>query len=245
MIDWNLITLLLLCDEVSDPPNGVDLDPGATLRKLFAQTVNVDFDRIRCDFSGVAEDVILDLLLGDHTPPAAHQQLQHRGFAGRQQLRLVIDRGLPVLGIEFEIGDAQRASEQVAAPALLCFKPRDQFLQRERLYQIIIRAAAQTVNAIVQATTRGQDQNRNGVVSMPDLAQQREAVAVRQSEIQDEGSVKRRQQNAGCFLDRGQDVYLIAGRSQALCQQLGQLLIVFHDQQPHARRLIHSPKNRS
>src|SRR3984885_12569730 len=93
MIDWNLITLLLLCDEVSYSPNGVNLHLGAALRKLLAQTVNVDFDGIRCDFAGVSEDVIFDLLLGNHAPLAAHQQLQHRGFAGRQQLRLVVNRG--------------------------------------------------------------------------------------------------------------------------------------------------------
>src|ERR1700684_4037760 len=125
MIDWNLITLLLLGDEVSDPPNGMNLDLGAALRKLFAQTVNVDLDRIRCDFSGVSEDVIFDLLLGNHTPLAAHQQFQHRGFTRGQQLGLVVNRGLPVSGIEFEIGDAQRAAQQMARPAQLRFEPRN------------------------------------------------------------------------------------------------------------------------
>src|SRR5665213_3031813 len=236
MIDWNLITLLLLRDEISDPSNGVNLDLGAAFRKLFAQTVNVDLDRIRCDFSRVSEDVIFDLFLGNHTPFAAHQKLQHRGFAGRQQLRLVVDRGLPVSGIEFEIGDAQRAPEQVAGPPQLGFQPRNQFLQCERLHQIIVRAAAQAVNAVMQAAARGEDQNRNGVVSVPNLAQQSKAVTVRQSEVQDEGGVERRQKDACCFFDGGQDVCLIAGRSQALCQEFGQLLIVFHDQQPHPQR---------
>src|ERR1700677_1620777 len=86
MIDWNRITLLLLGDEVSDPPHGMNLDLGAALRKLFAQTVNVDLDRIRCDFSGVSEDVIFGLLLGNHTPLAAHQQFQPPRFAGRHPL---------------------------------------------------------------------------------------------------------------------------------------------------------------
>src|SRR6476620_6382037 len=101
MIDWKRITLLLLCDEVAYSPNGVNLDLGAALRKLFAQPVHIDLDRVRRDFFRMSEDVILDLLLGDHTPLAAHQQFQHRGFAGRQHLRLVVNRGLPVSGIEF------------------------------------------------------------------------------------------------------------------------------------------------
>ena len=51
--------------------------------------------------------LILDLLLGNHASLAAHQQLQHLGFAGRQQLRFVVDRCLPVDGVEFEVCDAQ------------------------------------------------------------------------------------------------------------------------------------------
>src|SRR5277367_6634787 len=80
MIDLNLITLLLLSDEVSYAPNGMNLDSGAALRKLFAPTVNIDLDRVGCDFSRMSKDVIFNLLLGNHTSFAAHQQLQHRRF---------------------------------------------------------------------------------------------------------------------------------------------------------------------
>src|ERR1700722_12524692 len=159
MIDLNLITLLLLRDEVSDSPNGMNLDLGAALRKLFAQAVNVDLDGVRCDFSRMSEDVILDLLLGNHAPLAAHQQLQHRRFAGRQQLRLVIDRGLPVSGIEFEIGDAQRTAKQMAGASQLSLQPRNEFLQREWLDQIIVRSTAQAADAVMKAAACGQDQN--------------------------------------------------------------------------------------
>src|ERR1039458_8678097 len=129
MIDWNLITLLLLRDEVSDPPNGMNLDLGASLRKLFAQAVDVDLDCVRCDFSRMSKDVIFHLLLGNHAPFAAHQELQHRCFAGRQQLRLVIDRRLPVSGIEFEIADAQRAAKEMAGTSQLSLQPCNEFLQ--------------------------------------------------------------------------------------------------------------------
>ena len=96
MIDLNLITLFFLCDEVSDSANGMNLDPGASLRKLLAQTMNVDLDGIGRDVPRVPKDVILDLLLGNHTAFAAHQQLKHRGFAGRQELGLIIDGGLVI-----------------------------------------------------------------------------------------------------------------------------------------------------
>src|SRR5277367_1604585 len=166
-IDLKRNTLVLLGDQVSYSPDGMHLDLGAALRKLLAQTVNVHLDGVRGDFARVSEDVIFNLLLGNHAALAAHQQLQHLGFAGRQQLRPVVDRGLPVSGIEFEIGDPQRAAEKMAWPPQLGFQPRDQFFQREWLDQIIIRATAQALDPVVQAAARGQNQNRNRIVPMP------------------------------------------------------------------------------
>src|SRR3984885_204908 len=175
MIDLNLITLLLLGDEVSDSANGMNLDPGASLRKLLAQTVDVHLDRVRCDFSRVSEDVIFNLFLGNHAALAAHQQFEHRGFACRQDLGLVVDGRLPVSCIEFEIGDAQRASKQIAGPSQLSFQPRDQFLQRERLHQVVVGSAAQAEHAIMKTATRGKHQNWDRVVLMAQLAQECQA----------------------------------------------------------------------
>ena len=122
---------------------------------------------------------------------------------------------------------------RLPGPPQLRLQPRDQFLQRERLHQIIVGAAAQALHAIVQAAARGQHQHRNRIVALPDLAQQREPVAVGQAEVEDQGGIERRAEHGARFLDRRQHVGLIAGRPQALCQQLGELLIVFDDQQPH------------
>jgi hypothetical protein len=73
MIDLNLGTLFFLCDEVSDAAYRVHLDPGAPLRELLAQAVDIYLDGVRGDVSGMAEDVIFDLLLGNHPALAAHQ----------------------------------------------------------------------------------------------------------------------------------------------------------------------------
>ena len=71
------------------------LDLGAPFRELLAQAVDIYLDGVRGDFSRMAEDVIFDLLLGHHPALAAHQQLEHRDFAGREHLGLVVDRRLP------------------------------------------------------------------------------------------------------------------------------------------------------
>src|SRR5579871_6656769 len=178
MIDLKRSTLLFLGDQVAHTAYGVNLDLGTTLRELLAKTVHVDLDRVRSDFAGMPEDVVLDLLLGDDAPLAPHQQFEHGGFARRKHLRLIVDRGLPVARIEFEVGDAQRIAEQMARPAQLRFQPRDQFLQRERLDEIVVGAATQALNAVIEAAAGGQDQHWDGVVAVANLAQQLEPIAV-------------------------------------------------------------------
>src|SRR5258707_3307148 len=233
MIDLNLSTLFFLRDEITDAANGMNLDLGAALRKLLAQAVDIDFDRIRCDLAGMSEDMVLDLFLGDDASFAAHQEFEHRDLARRKELGLIVDRGLPVSRVEFEIGDAKIAVEQVARPAQLRFQPRDQFLQRERLHQVVVGPAAQAMNAVVQAATRGQHQHRDRIVALSYLAQQLQPVAVGQSEVEDQGRIKGFAENAFRFLNRRQDVGLIACRLQALRQELRELLIILNDQQSH------------
>ena len=125
-------------------------------------------------------------------------------------------------------------AEQLAGPAQLRFQPRNQLLQRERLHQIVVGAAAQAMHAVMQAAARGQNQHRNRVVALSDLAQQLEPVAVRQSEVENEGGIERRREHGARFLDGRQDVGLVARRFQSLRQQLGELFIVFDDQQSHS-----------
>src|ERR1700730_4622485 len=121
MIDLNRITLLFLCDEVSYSTNCMNLDLGAPLRQLLAQTVNVHLDGVGRDISRMSEDVIFNLLLGNHASLAAHQQFKHRCFADRKDLGLIVYGRLAVSGIKFEIGDAERAPKQLAGPSQLSF----------------------------------------------------------------------------------------------------------------------------
>ena len=91
--------------------------PLAGRGKLLAQAMDINFHRVGSDVAGQPEDLVLDQLLGNNPPLAAHQQLEHRNLAGGQRLRLVIDECLPAFGVENEIGQLQRSSEQLAGPS--------------------------------------------------------------------------------------------------------------------------------
>src|SRR5919109_2708439 len=105
---------LFLGNEVSDAANGMDFHLSAALGQLFAQPMDVDLDRVRGDVAGQAENVIFNQLFGDNTVLAAHEDFKHRRLARGEDLRLVTDESLPAFGIECEVGDLQRASEQLA-----------------------------------------------------------------------------------------------------------------------------------
>src|ERR1700676_3897033 len=155
MIDLNRITLFL-GDEISAAAEGLDLHLGALVGKLLAQAMDIDFDGVRSDLSGKPEDMVLDLLLRHHAPLAAHQKFEHRGFARRQYLRLVVDRRLAITQIKFQIGDVKRTSKQLTWPAQLGFEPGDQFLQRERFDQIVTGTTAQGAEAAPHSGARGE-----------------------------------------------------------------------------------------
>src|ERR1700748_588176 len=80
MIDWNRSTLFFLGDEVADPADGMHLHLGAAVGALLAQAMDIDLDRVGSDLAGMAEDVILNLFLGDHAALASHQEFEHRGL---------------------------------------------------------------------------------------------------------------------------------------------------------------------
>src|SRR5262249_60433205 len=116
-IDLNRRVLLGFAEEVADTSDGVNFNVGAALCELLAETMDVDLDSIGGDLARQPEDMILDQLLRYDAILSPHQQLEHRGLARRKDVRLVIDIGLPALGVERKIGDLQRAAEQLAGSA--------------------------------------------------------------------------------------------------------------------------------
>src|SRR4051794_39492634 len=129
-------TLFLLGHEIADAADGMDHDPGAVLGELLAQPRDVDLDGVGCDLAFEAEDVVLDVLLRHHPPLPAQQDLQHRGLARGNDPRLVVDEDLAALGVVDEIGEAERAPQQLARPSQNGLQPRHQLLHRKRLCEI-------------------------------------------------------------------------------------------------------------
>src|SRR6516165_5530143 len=228
---------LFLGYEVSDTANGVDLHLGATLGQLFAQAMDVDLDRIRGDIAGQSKNVIFDQFLGDDAILAAHQEFEHRRLARRQDLRFVIDECLAAFGVECEVRNLKRASEQLARTPQQRFQAGQQLLERKRLDEIVIGAAAQPSDAILQASTGGEHQNRQWILAPPYLSQDREAVAIGQAEVEHHGGVTGCRYRGLSLGRRRQDVGFIACCVETLGEELRELLVVLNQYQSHAQSI--------
>src|SRR4030088_2228997 len=149
---WMKSCHLFLRQEIRDTANRVDLYLRSPLEKLFSETMDVHFDGIRGDVTGLPKNVIFDQFLGDDAVSTTHQKFEDRRFAGRQNLRFVVDECLSAFGVECEIRNLKRTSEQLARAPQECFQPGHQFFERKRLDEIVIRTGAKTGYAIMQTT---------------------------------------------------------------------------------------------
>ncbi len=127
----------------------------------------------------------------------------------------------------------QRAAEQLSGPAQQRFQTGDQLLERERLHQIIVGAAAQPLHPILHAAAGGEHEHRQGILAVADLAQDGEPIVVRQAEIEHQGGVAGGRQRRARLVGSGQHIAVEARFTQAVGQQLGQLLVILDDQQSH------------
>ncbi|MNT12909.1 hypothetical protein D3C72_1478570 [compost metagenome] len=65
------------------------------------------------------------------------------------------------------------------------------FRQGKRLAQVIVSAALQAADPLLQRITRGEDQHRHVMASLPPLSQQIQTVETRQAEIENNRIVRR------------------------------------------------------
>src|SRR2546423_30822 len=117
--------------------------------------------------------------------------------------------------------------------------------RRERLDQIIIGTAAQTADAILQPAAGGEHQNRKRILALAYCAQDRQAVAVRQPEIENHGGITRRRDRGLRLGRRGEKIGFVTCGAQTLNQKLRKLFVVLDQQQSHAQALRSMPRVRS
>ena len=111
--------------------------------------------------------------------------------------------------------------------------PSFQLGELERLREIVVGAEIQALHPIIEIGLSGEDQHGNGRAALTQAAQHLQTVHARQAEIEDHGIVRLGHQRMICTRAVVDAVDRIAALGERLAQPVGQLGIVFGEQNPH------------
>ena len=136
--------------------------------------------------------------------------------------------------VERDRAAAQFRGELAARPPDQRPEPGQHFLHPERLGHVVVGAAVDPLDLLVPAAARGQDQDRHRQAGVAPAAEQREAVDLRQAQIEHHGVVALGVAEEVGALAVGRVVHRVAGLAERRRQLLRQPRLVFDDENPQA-----------
>ena len=139
--------------------------------------------------------------------------------------------------VEAELAQLQGQAEHAAGPAQQRLHPGDELRHLEWLGEIIVGAAVETLDLVAGRGPGGQHQDRHPLARRAPLLQPVAAVPVGQTEVEHHGVEFRGGKRGGGLVQPRHPVEGEAGIDQPLDHELGQPVIVFHEQQAHRSRL--------
>ena len=116
-------------------------------------------------------------------------------------------------------------------------QPGDEFLDVEGFGEIIVRAEVQPVQPLVERAARGKEDHRHGRMPVPQIAQDAQAVAPGQHDVQHDRVVAPRAGQGETVVPVVAEIHHEALRFEPFPQEGAEFLVVFHDQNLHAFRL--------
>ncbi len=119
------------------------------------------------------------------------------------------------------------------------FHPQQEFVEIERLGQVVVPAQGKALDTLLRFAARRQDEDGQPVVLQPDIAQDRQAVDVGQHDIQDdEVRFPLLPQPQGGDAVQG-DLRVIPLQREVEPQPLGDVPVVLDDEYPLLSRILH------
>jgi hypothetical protein len=170
----------------------------------------------------------------EHLPRPAHERLQQRELLGRQLDLDAVAPHLPGRGVQAERADLQHRGPLHHATAGERPQPRQQLRERERLGQVVVGAAVQAGDPVLDAVARGQDEDRRPDPAVPQLTADVEAAEAREHHVQHDRVVGDRLRHPEGVLARPGDVGGVALLDQPPPDEGRHLQLVLDDQRAHA-----------
>ena len=178
---WRPLTALGL-QQVTQASQRADRRPRAF--QFAPQAVDIDLDRVVADALVPSREAIGDCLLGRHTPGVVEQDFEHLDLAGGQSEIGTVRSSLALHAVEaqppnadFRVGHAVRAPQQGT-------QARQQFLEGERLEQVIVGSGIEPAHPVLDRIARGQNHHGQCRTTLAQIAQHIESFASRKPEIE-------------------------------------------------------------
>ena len=170
-----------------------------------------------------------------HLPGMAHQVLEQAELARLQLQHLATALDAALEQVHLQVGHAQ-AGVRLRTAALAtqqAIQPRRQFGEGKRFRQVVIGAAAQALDALLDIAERGQDQGRGAVAAGAQGAQQFQAFQARQHAVEHQRVVVLVGRQVQTVRAGGGVIDAVPGLAQALGDELGDQGFIFDQQHAH------------
>src|SRR5271157_1995627 len=154
-----IVDLRLRAQNVAFAAAGVNQAAADPRVQLGAQALDVHVDHIRERIEVLVPDVLPDLLAAHHPALVEHQKLHQRVFLGGQAHGLPGARDGMAGGVQGEVGDPRHLRPQAGGPPQQGPQPSQQFLEIERLGEIVVGPGIEAFHAVVHSAARGQHED--------------------------------------------------------------------------------------
>ena len=201
--------------------------------QLAAHAVDQHVHGVAADLLAPAIDAAFELVAREDGPGPLEQRVQQRELTRRELRTLALHQHFAGGDVQLDVGAADDGVGRAVAPPDDGAHARQQFAKLVGLDQVVVGADVQAGDPVVQAVAGGEHQHRRVVALAARLAQDLDAIALGQAQIEQHAGVAAvaegalRQQAVLHPIDRP------AVAAQCLLQALADHLVVFHQQNAH------------
>ena len=225
----------LVAEKIADAANGADERVLGFAVDFVAQAMDVDVDDVGGGVDAHLPDVIEDHGAGDDAAGVAAEVFEESEFLLGE---LELDAGAAGFAadeVDFEIGDAEAGGFRLAggAAAEQSAKTSLEFGDGEGLGHVVVAAAFEAEDALVDGAARGEDEDGRGDSLGAEALDQLQAVDVGEGEVDDERVVDAFEGEPLGFAAVGASVDAKAGFGERAGEKLANGGVIFDDEQPH------------
>src|SRR5690242_3858366 len=186
---------------------------------LATETIDINLDQIREGIELLIPNVLGNFGTAHNAAGIASEKFEESVFLRGHRDWLSRTRDILAAGVNDEIGEDNLLGLQSSCPAQQGPDARQEFLELERLGEVIIRAAVEPADAVLDGVSRGQHENGQALTGVAELLADGQAVGRRNHDVEDGEIVG----VDGCVVER-----LAAGRDNV--DSVGLLAQTFGDE---------------